>query len=160
MFFVFFLLWVVFNGRLTWEIAAFGAVLSALLYAFCCAFLDYSPKKDLAALRRIPKMFAYLGLLLSEIVKSNVALTRIVYSRHPAQIKPQLVTFRTPLKGPIVKSVLADSITLTPGTITVSMQGDELTVHCLDKSFSEGIESLAFQSRLLALEEGGPENDA
>ena len=49
MFFVFFLLWVAFNGRLTWEIAAFGAVLSGVLYAFCCAFLGYSPKKDWAA---------------------------------------------------------------------------------------------------------------
>ena len=66
MFFVFFLLWVVFNGRLTWEIAAFGAVLSGVLYAFCCAFLGYSPKKDWAAARLIPAALRYVGLLLTE----------------------------------------------------------------------------------------------
>ena len=60
MFFVFFLLWVVFNGRLTWEIAAFGAVLSGVLYAFCCAFLGYSPKKDWAAARLIPAALRYI----------------------------------------------------------------------------------------------------
>ena len=80
MFFVFFLLWVAFNGRLTWEIAAFGAVLSGVLYAFCCAFLGYSPKKDWAAARLIPAALRYVGLLLTEIVKCNLALTRIVFA--------------------------------------------------------------------------------
>lgn len=61
MFFVFFLLWVAFNGRLTWEIAAFGAVLSGVLYAFCCAFLGYSPKKDWAAAPADPCRAALCG---------------------------------------------------------------------------------------------------
>ena len=97
MFFVFFLLWVAFNGRLTWEIAAFGAVLSGVLYAFCCAFLGYSPKKDWAAARLIPAALRYVGLLLTEIVKCNLALTRIVFAPK-LEVKPHLVTFRTPLK--------------------------------------------------------------
>ena len=125
MFFVFFLLWVAFNGRLTWEIAAFGAVLSGVLYAFCCAFLGYSPKKDWAAARLIPAALRYVGLLLTEIVKCNLALTRIVFAPK-LEVKPHLVTFRTPLKGGF-KSALADSITLTPGTITVHSEGDRLT---------------------------------
>ena len=159
MFLVFFLLWVVFNGRLTWEIAAFGAVISAVLYAFCCAFLDYSPKKDLAALRRVPKMLRYLGLLIMEIIKANAALTRIVFNRK-IEVKPQLVTFKTPLSGPVTKSVLADSITLTPGTITVLSGGDELTVHCLDKGFMDGIDDTPFRRRLLDMQEGGNGRDA
>lgn len=105
MFFVFFLLWVAFNGRLTWEIAAFGAVLSGVLYAFCCAFLGYSPKKDWAAARLIPAALRYVGLLLTEIVKCNLALTRIVFAPK-LEVKPHLVTFRTPLKGGF-KSALA-----------------------------------------------------
>lgn len=149
MFFVLFLLWVVFNGRLTWEIAAFGAVLSAAMYAFCCAFLGYSPKKDWQVFKRIPKLVRYLGLLLSEVVKSNMALIKIVCMPH-IEVKPKLVTFRTPLKG-MRKSVLADSITLTPGTITVLSEADRLTVHCLDESFMDGIDDLSFQKQLLAM---------
>ena len=149
MFLLFFLLWVAFNGRLTWEIAAFGAVISAALYAFCCAFLDYSPKKDLKVIRLVPDIARYGKLLLTEIIKSNLALTRIGFNRR-IEVKPKLVTFKTPLTG-TRKSVLAESITLTPGTISVHCEGDSLTVHCLDEQFMEGIENTPFQRALLEM---------
>lgn len=153
MYVVLFLLWVVFNGKLNWEIAAFGAVLAGVVYAFCCAFLGYSPKKELAAVKKLPAMARYLLLLIREIIKSNHALIRIVYSRQ-IDVKPQLVTFKTPLSGGL-KSVLADCITVTPGTISVHSADDTLTVHCLDKQFAEGIENLEFQQQLLQMKEAG-----
>ena len=113
MYVVLFVLWVVFNGKLNWEIAIFGAVLSGAVYAFCCAFLGYSPRKDLAAAKKLAKAFGYLWLLICEILKSNCALIRMVYSPKAKEIKPQLVTFKTPIKG-AAKSVLADCITVTP----------------------------------------------
>ncbi|MEG0740977.1 MAG: Na+/H+ antiporter subunit E [Clostridia bacterium] len=151
MFFIFFLLWLAFNGRFTWEIAAFGVVICGALYAFCCAFLEYSPKKDWAILRRGWKLLRYAGLVITEIVKSNMSLIRIVLNPH-MEVKPQLVTFRTPLKRALSRSLLADSITLTPGTITVLCKDDELTVHCLNKEFSQGIEDTVFQKRILEME--------
>lgn len=150
MFVVFFALWVVFNGKLNAEIAIFGVVLSAVVYLFSCKFLGYSLKTDKALLRLIPSMLRYLWLLVCEIVKSNLALIRIVYSRK-AEVKPQLVTFRTPVKG-AYKSVLADCITVTPGTISVTSEDDKLTVHALDKSFAEGIEDTDFQKQLLEMQ--------
>ena len=153
MFLVLFLLWVVFNGKLNWEIAIFGVVLSAAVYAFSCAFLEYSPKKDLAAVKKIPRVLKYLWLLVCEIIKSNRALIAIVYSRKAKEIKPQLVTFKTPLKG-AAKSVLADSITVTPGTISVHCEGDKLTVHALDKVFAQGIEDTDFQKQLFEMSSG------
>ncbi len=149
MFVVLFLLWVVFNGKLNWEIAIFGVVLAGAVYAFSCAFLGYNPKKELAAVKKLPAALRYLCLLVSEIVKSNLALIRIVYSPE-IEVKPQLVTFKTPLKGAL-KSVLADCITVTPGTITVHCEEDSLTVHCLDRSFADGIEDTEFQQKLLAM---------
>lgn len=149
MFVVLFLLWIVFNGKLNWEIAIFGAVLSGAVYAFACAFLEYSPKKELAVMKRLPGMLRYLCLLVREIVKSNAALIRIVYSRK-IEVKPQLVTFSTPLKGPL-KSILADCITVTPGTISVHSADDKLTVHCLDAQFADGIENTDFQQQLLEM---------
>lgn len=151
MFVILFVLWVVFNGKLTWEIVFFGLALSGLIYAFCCAFLGYSAKRDLAIFRLIPRALKYLGLLVREIIKSNVALMRVVYSNHILDIKPKLVTFHTPLKG-TYKSLLADSITVTPGTITVLCEQDSLTVHCLDESFAEGIEDTDFQKQLLEMQ--------
>ena len=66
--------------------------------------------------------------------------------------EPQLVTFKTPLKVAL-KSVLADCITVTPGTISVNSEGDTLTVHCLDEQFADGIENLEFQQQLLQMKE-------
>jgi len=153
MYVVLFVLWVVFNGKLNWEIAIFGVILSGAVYAFCCAFLGYSPRKDLAAAKKLGKAIGYVGLLICEIIKSNLMLIRTVYSPKAKEIKPQLVTFRTPLRG-AAKSVLADCITVTPGTISVHSEGDTLTVHCLDRSFAEGIEDMEFQKRLLEISSG------
>lgn len=143
-----FVLWVVFNGRLTWEIAAFGVAISGAVYAFSCAFLGYNPRREWQALRKLPRMLGYVWLLIKEIVKSNLFLIRTVYGKKP--VAPRLVTFRTPLCGP-AKSVLADSITLTPGTITVHCEDDRLTVHCLDAELADGIENTDFQQRLAAM---------
>ena len=151
MFVVFFALWVVFNGKFNLEIAIFGAILSAVVYLFSCKFLGYSFQKDKQIARLIPAVLRYLWLLVCEIIKSNLALLRVVYSRK-MDFKPQLVTFRTPLKGSF-KSILADSITVTPGTISVHSEDDKLTVHCLDKSFMDGIEDTNFQKQLLQMQQ-------
>lgn len=150
MFVVFFLLWVVFNGKLNAEIAIFGVALSAVVYLFSCKFLGYSFENDKKLFRLIPAAVKYLWLLICEIVKSNLALIRVVYSRK-IEVKPQLVTFTTPLKG-AYKSILADCITVTPGTISVLSEGDKLTVHALDKSLADGIEDTDFQKQLLEMQ--------
>ena len=60
--------------------------------------------------------------------------------------------FKTDLKSAPARIMLANSITLTPGTITVSLTGDEYVVHCLDKSLAEGINSSIFVTLLRRLE--------
>jgi len=152
MYLVFFALWIVFNGRFTWEIAAIGAVVSAAVYLFSVKFLGYDPKKEIKAVRMLPKIGRYLWLLVQEIVKSNLLLIAAIYGGAD-EIKPQLVTFKTPLKG-AYKSILADCITVTPGTISVLSEDDKLTVHALDKCFAEGIEETEFQKQLLEMQEG------
>ena len=151
MFVLFFVLWVIFNGRFTWEIAAFGVVLSAVMCWFCAAFLGYDPKREKRVIRLLPRIGRYVWLLVKEIAKSNLALIRMVWDPW-TEVKPRAVTFRTPLKGAF-KSVLADCITVTPGTISVHSEDDRLTVHCLDASFAEGIEDTEFQKQLLKMQE-------
>jgi multicomponent Na+:H+ antiporter subunit E len=146
-----FLLWIAFNGRVTLEILGIGAVITAALYWFCVKFLDYGLRRELRILKMVPAAAAYIALLLYEIVKCSFHLMRIVGNRC-YRIRPQLITFHTPLKTTLAQNVLANSITLTPGTLSVFCEGDKLTVHCLDQSFAEGIEDLAFQKRLLRLE--------
>ncbi|HPF86738.1 MAG TPA: Na+/H+ antiporter subunit E [Candidatus Limiplasma sp.] len=146
-----FLLWIAFNGRITLEIVGIGIVITGVLYLFCAKFLGYRLKDEIRALRKVPQVISYIFLLLFEIVKASLMLTRIVVNPR-YEVKPQLITFHTPLNTTFARSVLANSITLTPGTISVFCEGDKLTVHCLDPIFADGIEDLVFQQRLLKLE--------
>ena len=128
-------------------------MISAVIYAFSVRFLGYDPKKELKAVKMLPRIFRYLWLVVKEIAKSNAALIRTVYGRAD-EIKPQLVTFKTPLKG-AYKAILADCITVTPGTISVECGDDRLTVHALDRSFADGIEDSEFQKQLLEMQKEG-----
>ena len=148
---VLFALWLVFNGKVTLELVLFGIVLSIVVYWFCWKFLEYSLKKELLALRLLPQGIGYFFVLVWEVIKANCgAISLIVSPKY--EVEPMLVTFRTPLKTDLARTVLANSITLTPGTITVELTEEEFKVHCLDKEMAEGIEDSVFVRLLLKME--------
>lgn len=151
MFLLFFFIWIIFNGRITGEIIAFGLVIAAAVFAFICKFMDYSLEKEKVFCRKSLWFVGYLILLIEEIVKANVTVMRMVVSGNQ-DLQPVIVTFHTSLKTEVARVILANSITLTPGTITVSLEGDELTVHCLDESLAVGMEDSVFVKRLEVLE--------
>ncbi|MDD2954821.1 MAG: Na+/H+ antiporter subunit E [Oscillospiraceae bacterium] len=152
MFILFFVLWIIFNGKVTVEICIFGLVISAALYWFTCKVMGYSPRYDLNAARLILRLIRYGFTLLWEILKANAQVMKIVLSPKPI-VEPKLVRFRSPLKTEMARVALANAITITPGTITVSLEDDEFTVHALDSSFAQGIEDLVFQKQLKEMEE-------
>lgn len=151
MYLIYFLLWVIFNGSFTWEIAAFGVVIAAALFAFTCKFMDYSIEKEKQNIKKVFQVLAFICLLLKEITLANFAVIRLILTQKE-EIEPELVSFRSHLKTPTARAFLANVITLTPGTITVTLEGDRYLVHCLDESMAEGIEDLEFQKRLSRLE--------
>ncbi|MFI3213467.1 MAG: Na+/H+ antiporter subunit E [Eubacteriales bacterium] len=154
MYILFFGLWIIFNARITLEIIIFGLVIAAVMYGFICKFMDYSIKKDLFIARKMGLIIQYIAILSWEIVKANIATIRMILSSKYI-IEPTVVYFKTNLKTRFAKVMLANSITLTPGTITVSLEDDELMVHCLDKDFSEGLEDSIFVQLLEKIEDSG-----
>lgn len=151
MYIVFVLFWILLNGRFDIEILVFGLVISGAVYAFLCRFLGYSFKKDLCLLKSSGLLLWYALVLIKEIVEANFKVLRFVYS--PKYIpEPAICYFRTDLHSGFAKVLLANSITLTPGTITVSVHGDEFCVHALDTSLAEGIEEGGFVHILRKME--------
>ncbi|MBS7339446.1 MAG: Na+/H+ antiporter subunit E [Lachnospiraceae bacterium] len=151
MFFIFFLIWIIFNGQFTFEIAAFGVVIAGLMYLFICKFLNYHPKTDLLLCKKFFLVLQYVFVLITEIIKANFAVIRMIMSSR-YEIEPAIVRFKTDLKTTPARVLLANSITLTPGTITVSLEEDEYVVHCLDKELAEGINRSVFVTLLRKLE--------
>lgn len=149
---LFFLVWVIFNGRLTLEIALFGVAVAGAVFAFVCKFMDYSLRKELCFYKRMPAFARYLYCLIKEIIMANIVVSRMILTRKE-QMEPVIVHVHTDLKSETARVILANSITLTPGTITVSMTEDDLLVHCLDKSLSEGMEDSVFVRLLKKMED-------
>lgn len=153
---LFFALWIIFNGRITVETVLFGIAVSVLLFCFLCRFMDYGIKKELRVYMGLFRGISYIVLLVQEIFKANVSVMHLILTSK-YEIEPVLVKFRTDLKSDTLRVVLANSITLTPGTITVTLEGDEYLVHCLDKDMAAGMEDSEFVGRLRAFERGGKE---
>ena len=151
MYLLYFVLWVIFNGAVTVEICAFGVVIAAVIFAFTCRFMDYSVKKEKMLYRRIFKMVRYLFVLLCEIIRANFTVIHMILSEKE-EIEPVLVSFRTDMKTQTGKAFLANAITLTPGTITVTLEGQEYLVHCLDESLAVGVDSSVFVDLLKDME--------
>lgn len=151
MYLVFFFIWVIFNGQFTLEIALLGIVIAGVMYAFICKFMGYKPKTDILMAKKLIYILQYAFILVREIVKANFAVIKMLTSSR-YELEPAVVRFHADLKTTPARIALANSITLTPGTITVSLEGDEYIVHCLDKSLAEGINSSIFVMMLKKLE--------
>lgn len=151
MYLLFLAAWIVFNGNVTLEILIFGVVIAAVMLLFMCKFMDYSLKKELNVYKKSIWFLAYIVLLIREIIKANLAIIPRILTVEE-EMDPIIVKFRTSLKSDFTKMLLANSITLTPGTITVALEDDEYTIHCLDTSLAEGLENSAFEKALKKLE--------
>ena len=148
---LFFMAWIIFNGNFTLEIVLFGVVIALGMFSFICKFMDYSIQKELRFYKLIPAFFQYVFFLVKEIVQANLSVCRLILTRRET-IEPVVVRVHADLKTETARVILANSITLTPGTITVSLTGQEMLVHCLDKSLSEGMEDSVFVKLLQKME--------
>ena len=151
MFLLLTLLWIVFNGRFTVEVLLFGLAISGVICFFLVRFFGYSFRKELRAVRLLPDIMLYILILLVEIIKANFTVMKLIlFKAH--EIEPVVVHFHIDLKSRYAKVLLANSITLTPGTITSSMHDNEYYVHCLDKKLGNGIAESVFVRRLKKME--------
>ena len=80
MFVLFFLFWVMLNGRITVEITLFGLVISAAMYVFVCKFTEFSFRKDMWIVRKLPWIIGYCFILINEIIKANLTMIHYLLS--------------------------------------------------------------------------------
>ncbi|MDI9520730.1 MAG: Na+/H+ antiporter subunit E [Bacillota bacterium] len=148
-----FCLWIVFNGKVTLELIIFGVIISGALSWFVRSFVapSLNAKNQWKIAKFFPGYLQYAWLLIKEITLANFAVMRMILTDQEVVV-PKLSVFKTKLKSKAARVALADCITLTPGTITVNLNGDEYLVHCLDESLEEGLFDSEFERRLLEKE--------
>lgn len=152
MYLVLVLFWVILNGRITTEIVLIGLLIATAIYTFLVKFLGLTVQKEKKFWKKFFWALQFLGILLKEIVIANFIVLRIIFNPK-RKVHPVLVSFPSPLKSEGLKVVLANSITLTPGTITVALNKDGFVVHCLDESLAHGMDESSFVKHLKKWEE-------
>ena len=124
------ILWLALTSSLSIHEVAIGCVVSlvvSLLGARIYSRLGFPT----LTVRRILFLIGYIAVLSWEIVKANIDVAyRVLHPRMP--INPGIVVIRTSLKSDIARLILANSITLTPGTFTLDVVGDKLLIHWID----------------------------
>ena len=121
---LFFVLWVVLNGRITVEILAFGLAVSAGTGFFMHRLIGWSMAEEWKILRNLPLLCLYILVLIREIIKAALTVMKLAVSRQEKP-DPVIVEFHSGYASGFRNVLLANSITLTPGTITMDVAEDE-----------------------------------
>ncbi|MBY6294090.1 hypothetical protein GLU60_01745 [Nanohaloarchaea archaeon H01] len=93
---------------------------------------------DVSNLKKAPYLFKYFGVFLKALVISNLEVAYRILSPS-TEVKPQIMDYTLSLDHPTAVAILADSITLTPGTLVLDYVEDEseLVIHCLNGESTE-----------------------
>ncbi|BEP29952.1 Na+/H+ antiporter subunit E [Helicovermis profundi] len=87
--------------------------------------------KEMYKISGIPYVFKFIFIFAWELIKANFSIAKIVLTPS-LPISPKIVKVKTSIRSELGKAVLANSITLTPGTLTIDLVGDELYIHVVD----------------------------
>jgi multicomponent Na+:H+ antiporter subunit E len=141
--------WLLWSGHYTPLLLSLGAVSCAgvLIIALKMKVVD----REGAPVELPLRSLRYLPWLLWEIVKANLHVAaRILHPRMP--ISPRLITVRCTQTHDIGRVIYANSITLTPGTVSVDTHGEEITVHALTDEAAEDLLAGTMDRRVTRME--------
>jgi multicomponent Na+:H+ antiporter subunit E len=146
-----FAFWLLLSGHYTVWLIASGAVVSALLALFGRRF-GFADEEGHPVDRLLPGL-VYWPWLAREIVKSAISVTRIILDPK-LPISPQLFHTKVSARSPVGVATYANSITLTPGTITVAIdrEHDRFLVHALTRDGAADVEAGEMDRRVARFE--------
>ncbi len=96
----------------------------------------------------------YWPWLIKEIVVANIDVAKAILGLTDA-VRPSLFTIKASQRTDLGKTIYANSITLTPGTVTIGLNDDELTIHALTPAAREGLDTGEMDRRVTHLEGEG-----
>ncbi|MEA3444935.1 MAG: Na+/H+ antiporter subunit E [Bacteroidota bacterium] len=129
-FLILFMVWILLNNSFTPTLMATGLIVSFVVTVVFCSKCKMFGDQKLNP-KAIAYAFIYLVVFLKELVKSNLDVARRVLSPS-LPINPGIVEVKTTLKSKMGRLILANSITLTPGTFTVDIHEETLYIHWID----------------------------
>lgn len=143
-------LWLLLSGYFVVLILGLGVV-SCVFVWWLSARMDASDEVDHHGNLRFFASIRYVGWLIVEIIKSNIDVARRVLTPE-LPISPTIVWVPASQSTDLGRVIFANSITLTPGTISINVQNNEIEVHALSKEGAEALVEGEMNRRVCDLE--------
>lgn len=145
-------LWFIMSEKTEPKFLIIGAVSSGLISALCIRTLTFMGQKSwnyyFIPRTSLVKYICYFLWLLVQIANSALYVAKIALIRK-SDLDPAIVWFRADYDNPAASAMLANSITLTPGTITIDISEDGIySVHALTRSLREGLLDGSMQAKV------------
>lgn len=140
-------LWLLMSGHYSILIITLGII--------SCAFCVYVAKRgnliddEGLPIFFIPRLSNYLIWLFKEILKSNLNTAKVIIN---GKVEPETFTVKASQVTDVAKVTYANSITLTPGTVTTKMQKDVFEVHALNSNFGNDVRTNEMDKKVTWLE--------
>lgn len=130
------LVWVMLVNVVTLNAIVFGAIVGIVLPLLTTAYWPNMPK-----LRNPLMIVEFILVVMWDIVLANIQVARVIAFKRNADMKPGWITVPLDLRTPEAITVLAGTITMTPGTVSSDLASDgrSLLVHCLDAPDPEAV---------------------
>lgn len=104
-------------------------------------------------LKSIPIWILFVLMLFFEVVKANLQVAKIALSLD-MKLDPKVIIYESRISNHWLLTILANVITLTPGTMSVDISGNKLKVHCLNQAYADGVNSMVLEKLLFKIEGG------
>lgn len=140
--------WVLWSGFFTPLLLALGAFSCALVVYF--AYRMHLFETDIFTISLSQRLVRFWVWLTSEVIRSSLEVSRLVLSPK-LPISPTMAEFSTACNHPVDRAILGNSITLTPGTLTLNIDGGQVLVHSLTEQGARDILAGDMDRRVAAL---------
>lgn len=147
--FIMFGLWVALSGHMEVPMLSIGALCSLFVVAVTMR-MDRADQ-DSHPIRLSWTTITYWAWLIVKIMQANLEVARLIL-RPRLQISPSVIRLRIHQRTDIGRVIYANSITLTPGTVTMDLQGSVIHVHALTKEAAQELQQGEMDRRVCRLE--------
>ena len=152
LFLLLFSFWLVLSPSITIESIIIGIISVSFVVVYSKDLVMTKEDSPLYSFKKSLLLISYIPVLVVEIIKSGIDVAKIVLSKNML-ISPGFTKIKVPLKKEFTKVLFANSISLTPGTLTVDIIDDEYIIHHLTEDASRGLINSTLEIYALKLEE-------
>lgn len=144
-----FIVWLMLSGHYSGLLLLLG-VASTLFVVLLAMRVELVDREVVLVLFR-PRVLLYWVWLAGEIIKSNIDVTRRILDPS-LRISPRLLRVKATQRSDLGRVTYANSITLVPGTVAMSVEGDEITVHALTEAIAADLRGGEMDRRITEME--------